>query len=109
MQYRPHRYNTHYPVTFETPSGPQRGTVIDVNTAGARVEGLKNLSRGDKVRLSVLSLRINAVVRWVANGRVGVIFSPRISSHQVDILRYRRDGRPTVGNRTVGFQFREMH
>lgn len=108
MQYRPHRYTTNYPVTFATPAGQQRGTIMDVNTAGARIEGLKNLSRGDHVRLSVLSLHINAAVQWVANGRVGVIFSPRITEHQVDILRYRRDGRPAAGHGTVGFQFREM-
>ncbi|WP_439155424.1 PilZ domain-containing protein [Yoonia sp.] len=109
MQYRAHRYNTNYPVTFATPAGLQRGTIIDVNTAGARLEGLKNLSCGQKVTFLVLSQQVNAIVQWVVNGRVGIIFMPRISSHQVDILRYRRDGRSSAGHSTVGFQFREMH
>ena len=108
MQYRPHRYNTHYPVDLRTPSGPQKATVIDVHSAGARLEGLRNVTRGDKVQLNILSLQADAVVQWVAGGRAGVAFRPAISEAQVDTLRYRPDGRRGFTRGAVGFGYAEM-
>ncbi len=93
MQYRPHRYRTQFPTKLRTPTGPQSGHVIDVNNIGARIEGLRDLRRGDKVEIEILSLRAPAVVQWASNGYVGITFRPQITDVQVDTLRYRRDGR----------------
>ncbi len=108
MQYRPHRYNTQYPVDIHTPSGPQQGNVIDVHNAGARIEGLRGVKRGDKVQINILSLRVEAVVQWVSGGRAGITFRPQITDDQVDTLRYRKDGRRGAHRSTVGFGFAEM-
>ena len=103
MKYRPHRYPTHFPVTVRTATGPQKGTVLDVNAAGARLAGLRNLRRGDKLQLEVLSQRIEATVQWANMNLVGVIFRPQISGRMLDTLRYRRDGRIGRPGGTVGF------
>lgn len=108
MQYRPHRYNTQFPIEIRTSVGPQQAKVIDVNNAGARVEGLRGLNRGDKVQLNILSFRADAVVQWVSGGRAGLIFRPHLSDDQVDTLRYRRDGRGGARRGRVGFGFAEM-
>lgn len=108
MQYRPHRYNTHYPIEMETPSGRQRGKVIDVNNAGARIAGLQNLRRGQKLRLTVLNQRAEATVEWVEGGHIGLTFHPPISNDLVDTMRYRRDPRPDGRRHNVGFGFAEL-
>lgn len=108
MQYRPHRYNTQYPIEMLTPAGPQQGKVVDVNNTGARIEGLRDMRRGDKLQLKILSTRADAVVQWVAGGRVGLTFRPQITNDQVDTLRYRRDGRADGRRGTVGFGFAEL-
>lgn len=108
MQYRPHRYNTQYPIDIRTPGGPQKGRIIDVNNTGARIEGLRNLKRGDKVQLDILSFRAEAVVQWVSGARAGITFRPQINDDQVDTLRYRRDGRSGARRGSVGFGFAEM-
>ncbi|MEJ6402492.1 PilZ domain-containing protein [Yoonia sp. 2307UL14-13] len=107
MQYRPHRYNTQYPVEIHGPTGLQKAHVIDVHNNGARIEGIRGYYRGDKVQMAFLNHRVEAVVLWSANGRMGLTFRPGISDDQVDTLRYRRDGR--AGRRgAVGFGFAEM-
>ena len=108
MQYRPHRYNTHYPVDLQTAAGKQQGRVVDVHNAGARLEGLKGVARGDKVQISILSHRVDAIVQWVAGDRAGLTFRPQITDDQVDTLRHRRDARPGARRGAVGFGFAEM-
>jgi hypothetical protein len=103
MQYRPHRYATQYQITVRTPNGPQRGEVVDVNEDGARLAGLVNLQRGQKIQLDVLSHRIEAVVLWKTRHCAGVQFRPRLSNHQVDTLRHRRDGRSGHQRGQIGF------
>ncbi len=106
MQYRPHRYQTDFPIKLQTATGRQQGKVIDVNNTGARIEGLANLRRGDKVQLDILYQNADAVVQWISNGFVGITFRPQITDDQVDTLRYRRDGRHRSG--AVGFGFAEL-
>lgn len=108
MQYRPHRYNTQYPIELRTPTGRQKGNVIDVHNAGARIEGLRDLKRGDKVQVEILSHRVDAVIQWVAGNRAGLTFRPQITDDQVDTLRYRRDGRRAKRHGTVGFGFAKL-
>ena len=108
MQYRPHRYNTQYPVEMRTPTGPQKANVIDVHNAGARLEGLRDVRRGDKVQITILSLRVDAVIQWESGGRAGLTFRPAITNDQVDTLRYRRDGKRGGHRGSVGFGFAEM-
>ncbi len=107
MQYRPHRYNTQYPIELQTPTGTQKCQVIDVHNAGARLEGLRDVKRGDKVRVNILSHRVDALVQWASGDRAGLTFRPQISDDQVDTLRYRRDGR-RGRHGTVGFGYAEM-
>ncbi len=82
MQFRPHRYQTEFPVDLRTASGAQKGQVIDVNTFGARIARLKHLRRGDKVQLEILSRRIEAVVQWASAAEVGIAFKPHITDDQ---------------------------
>jgi hypothetical protein len=103
MQFRPHRYQTQFPITLRTSTGPQRCHVTDVNTSGARIKGLRDMRRGDKLQVEILNLRADAVVQWASNGTVGITFRPQITDDQVDILRYRRDGRVSGRHRTVGY------
>ena len=108
MQYRPHRYQTDFPVSIRTPAGPQKGTIADVNSQGARIRGLQDVQQGDKLQIDILSHHANAVVRWTAAGQIGVIFRPHLTEQQVDTLRYRRDLRHGAGRGSVGFGLREM-
>lgn len=108
MKYRPHRYNTQYPIDLSTPAGPQRAKVIDVHNGGARLEGLHDLQRGDKLQLDILSIRVDAVVQWVNGDRAGISFRPQISNDQVDTLRYRRDARNVARHNAIGFRYAEM-
>lgn len=108
MQYRPHRYNTTYPADIATALGPQKGVVLDVHNEGAQVQGLRGMHKGDKLKIQILSTRVQAIVQWAAGERVGIVFRPRISDDQVDTLRYRRDGRKSAHRGTVGFGFAEM-
>lgn len=106
MQYRPHRYQTEFPIKLRSPTGPQQGRLIDVNNTGARIKGLHNLQRGDKVQLDILYQKAEAIVQWISNGFVGITFRPQITDDQVDTLRYRRDGRQR--NNAAGHGFIEM-
>ncbi len=108
MQYRPHRYNTQYPIEMQTPAGNQKCKVIDVHNAGARIEGLRDVKRGDKVKLVILSHKVDALIQWASGDRAGLTFRPQISDDQVDTLRYRRDPRQVHRQGTVGFGFAEM-
>lgn len=108
MQYRPHRYPTTFAVTLQTRIGMQRGQVTDVNATGARLTGISGIARGDKVQFTILHQHVDAVVRWTANGTMGIVFRPALTDHQVDTLRYRRDARAHAGPGQVGFRFAEM-
>lgn len=108
MQYRPHRYQTEFPLDLHTPSGPQHCKVTDVNNSGARLSGLNGLNRGDKLNLNILCHRVEAVVCWVSRGRLGITFRPQISDDQLDMLRYRPDGRMGHRRGQVGFPYAEM-
>ena len=108
MQYRPHRYLTDFPVTVRAANGPQRANVVDVNAYGARLKGLKDINEGDKLQIDILSLKAHGVVRWVGPGQLGIVFRPRLSEHEVDTLRHRRDLRKGHHRGTVGFGLREM-
>lgn len=108
MQYRQHRYPTEFPIAISTPSGPQQGQVVDVNNVGARIKGLRDLQRGDKVRVKILNMHVDAVVQWKSTDCLGITFRPQINDDQVDTLRYRRDARAGRRPSTVGFGFAEM-
>ncbi len=108
MQYRPHRYPTEFPIAINTPTGQQKGQVVDVNNVGARIKGLRDMRRGDKVRVKILNMNVDAVVQWVSHACAGITFRPQITNDQVDMLRYRRDGRAGRRPSTVGFGFAEM-
>lgn len=108
MQYRSHRYQTQFPVQITTAAGQQQCRVIDVNTHGARIAGLRNARRGDKLQIRALNERIPAVVCWATGDTVGIMFRPQISNRQVDTLRYRKDGSRNHQRGSVGFRFAEM-
>lgn len=108
MQYRPHRYQTTYPITLHTRMGAQQAQVTDVNATGARITGVSGLARGDKVQITILHQRVDGIVRWTALGMMGIVFRPTLTDHQLDTLRYRRDARAHAGPGQVGFRFAEM-
>ncbi|MDB4254544.1 PilZ domain-containing protein [Yoonia sp.] len=108
MQYRSHRYPTQFPLRVQTRQGSQQGEVVDVNHSGARLTGLKRLSRGDKIQLDILSHRVEAVVLWAARGGIGVMFRPKLCDHHLDTLRQRCNRRSTPQRGQVGFTFVEM-
>ena len=108
MQYRPHRYPTDYAVSISTSAGQGRAHVVDVSRTGARLSGVDGLQRGDKVRLDVLSHKVDAVVLWSRSGHAGITFRPAISDHMVDVLRKRVDGRRQHPSTHPGFRYAEM-
>jgi len=108
MQYRPHRYQTQFPIQLLTPLGRQQCHVMDVNSRGARIVNCATVRRGDKVRFRILNDEVGAVVCWVKGSSAGITFRPPITPLQVDTLRYRRDapqGRQRPG---IGFSFAKM-
>ncbi len=108
MQYRPHRYQTQFPIQLSTPVGPQQCRVIDVNNSGARITSTAKLQRGDKVKFRVLNAEVAAIVSWATGDKAGLIFRPQLSSVLVDTLRYRKDAPRGPQRGTVGFAFAEM-
>lgn len=108
MQYRPHRYQTEFPVIVGSAAGPQHVEMLDVNTDGARISGFQNLRRGEKIQLDVLSNRIEAIVCWVTSDAAGITFRPKITNQQVDTLRYRQDGCGGQQRGAVRFSYAEM-
>jgi hypothetical protein len=108
VQYRQHRYPTEFPINLRTPAGPQKVTVSDVNATGARLSGIRDIKRGDKLGMNLLSHHVEAVVRWVYNDRAGIVFRPQISEDQVDTLRHRRDARHVMRRGAIGFRNAEM-
>ena len=109
MKYRSHRHLTQYPVNVHTPNGPQRCEVRDVNHSGARLIGLSNLNRGEKIQLDILSHRVEAIVLWARTDQVGVVFRPHLPDRQLDTLRRLNSGRQVAQRGRVGFVFAEMH
>lgn len=108
MHYRPHRYQTHFPIQLHTPAGTQKGEVIDVNNNGARITGLGNVRAGDRIQIDAICHRIEAVIRWTSEEGAGIAFRPQITDNQLDTLRYRPDGRKTVSRCSVGFGIAEL-
>lgn len=108
MQYRPHRYQTQFPIQLLAPSGRLQCRVIDVNSNGARIANCATLRRGEKVRFRILNDEVSAVVCWTRGDRAGIAFRPKLTALQVDTLRYRRDAQKGRHRGTVGFSFAEM-
>ena len=108
MQYRPHRYLTHFPVKVHTSQGIRQGAVIDVNYAGARLAGIPRLNRGEKLQFDVLSYRIDAVVLWSKGNQSGVKFRQKLGDLQLDTIRQRTSPSATPTRGRVGFAFAEM-
>ena len=106
QQFRRHRYPTAFPLQVTTPLGRQKATLIDVNQGGARLEGLANVMRGDRVTLLVLNEQVPATIRWVAAHRVGVAFLMPARTALVDLMR--QGIRSTVAGRFNSMTLREM-
>ncbi|WP_375255563.1 PilZ domain-containing protein [Yoonia sp.] len=109
MKYRSHRYLTQYPVNVHTAQGLQRCEVLDVNHSGARLVGLENLTRGDRIQLDILSHRVEAIVLWSKTNQVGVAFRPHLPDHHLDTLRRQRGNKLMPQRGRVGFVFGEVH
>ncbi len=106
QKFRHHRYPTSFPVQATTPFGLRPGKILDVNEYGAQIDGLSDLTPGDKVVLRAGPDQIASIVRWVAKDRVGVMFRPRLTIKQVDSLRYAK--RPTMRTRFSSVGLTEM-
>lgn len=85
--YRDHRYNTCFPVTLQTAAGICQGTVLDINEAGAKISGLSGVRVGSRIVIPCRDMKANALVRWVTDDIVGVVFQPQISLIMVDVMR----------------------
>jgi len=103
MKYRSHRYPTQFPVQVRTAFGRQNARVVDVNAGGARLAGLRDLQRGDKIQLDVLSQKVSAVVLWANAGNIGVCFRPQLTGRLLDTLQYSAKQRTGSHRQTVGF------
>ena len=106
QQFRRHRYPTAFPLTVATPLGRQKATLIDVNQGGARLEGVENVMRGDRIILTVLNEQVPATIRWVAAHRIGVAFVMPARPALVDLMR--QGIRPTSTARFHSGTLREM-
>lgn len=108
QRHRAHRYQTKYPIDFRTPAGPAKGHLINVSSSGARISGLGQVQRGDKIKLCLMSQQIEGIVQWTSGSIVGVAFRPQITADQVDVLRFRRDRSARSRHGSVGFSYAEM-
>ena len=108
MKYRPFRYQTSFPIKIITPTGLQQVQVLDVHQHGARIGGIADVTRGDKLRLNLLSHSVIGVVQWSRPGCCGLAFRPPLTDDQLDILRKRNDSRGKVRHNTIGFAQYEM-
>lgn len=106
QQFRRRRYPTAFSLTVTTPLGRQKARLIDVNQGGARLEGVENVMRGDRLTLHVLNEQLPAAIRWVAAHRVGVAFLTPAPPLLVDLLR--QGIRATVAGRFNSTALREM-
>ncbi len=87
QQFRRHRYPAALPVVVTTPTGRQSAVLIDVNQGGARLEGVKNVMRGDRITLHVMNEQVPGTIRWASAHRIGVAFVMPARPALVDILR----------------------
>ena len=106
QQFRRHRYPTAFPLIVTTPLGRQKATLIDVNQGGARLEGVENVMRGDRITLTVLNEQVHATIRWVGAHRIGVAFVMPARPALVDLLR--QGIRATAAARYNSGALREM-
>ena len=102
MQFRPHRYQTQYPVTLSGPSGRLMAIVANVNERGARLDHAIGLKSGDRVGFRLIHEQVEAVVQWAAGDRAGIAFLPNIGIDQIDIMRARLTGHRPAQPRHVG-------
>lgn len=87
QKFRSHRYPAATPVYTETKAGKNRAQILDVNEAGARLSGLKDLLPGEMVKLQLGHEQVAGYVRWCHGTLVGLSFQPRLTLSQVDGLR----------------------
>ncbi|WP_394155219.1 PilZ domain-containing protein [Loktanella salsilacus] len=106
QQFRRHRYPTAFVLTVITPRGRQRATLIDVNQGGARLEGVENIMRGERITLEVLSEKVTGTVRWVTAHRIGIAFTMPARTALVDQLR--QGVRSSAAARYNSMALREM-
>ena len=103
MQYRPHRYRTEFPVILQTPVGPIKSVINDINETGALISIERPLLRGHKIQTSFLNNRISGIVQWAANGKCGVTFRPHLTITQVNSLRYKQSGYRGLRHNSTGY------
>ena len=86
MKYRPHRYPTNYATQIAYGRSRQPAEIYDVARTGAKLKGPRGLRPGDKLRVSVLSNEIEAVVIWTKAPFTGVAFRPEIPDRLVSVI-----------------------
>ena len=86
-QFRRRRFQTDYPVKVETPRGQQSARIIDINQGGARMIGVTGLTRGDQIRITVLTDHVVGTVRWSGADRTGISFPIQLHTRIVDTVR----------------------
>ncbi len=86
-RYRAHRYPSQFRTQITIKGQTSFAQIVDVNERGARLMLPCTTQPGDVVSIQVLYSRAQAVVSWVKNGYVGVLFTPSLSMKEVDTLR----------------------
>ncbi len=87
MQFRHHRYATHYPLDLGCPKGRQWVIVTNIHRFGARIEDTQNLEVGDLVKFPLEFDQIDARVLWIASSHAGIRFERPLIDTQVDAMR----------------------
>ena len=103
MQFRSHRYRTEYPITLKTPIGAVQAVINDVNETGALVSIATPLARGQRISMSYLNNRVEAIVQWSLKGKCGISFRPHLTIAQVDLLRYKSAGHRQMRHNSTGY------
>lgn len=104
MQRDSRTYQAKHQLSILTPTGLQAGKIIVVDTQTARIAGLRNVKRGDKLRLCVLDHLIEGQVNWALHGWVALSFNAAIAPVHVAALQPTRHGLPHIRSGSLPLQ-----
>lgn len=86
---RPPRYPAYIPIVISRDGIAQTGYIVDVNSNGACISGIQDLTADDAINLRGAIETNAATVRWTGQRRAGVYFDQPIPPQYLAMLRMR--------------------
>ena len=87
MKFRSRRYVCRFDTEMTSSLGAHQARILDVTEKGARVEGLRDLTKGAALRFEILGQTVSAKVAWRRGQVTGVIFDAPLTPRQLDTVR----------------------